>query len=82
MENTIGYLETLIRETRKPESEVMTKAFQIGLRQLWREHILGRYLRHEISRGEAIETVGIDWVDLAERQKEAMMEDMAWAAED
>ena len=32
MENTIGYLEILIRETRKPESEVMTKAFQIGLR--------------------------------------------------
>jgi hypothetical protein len=82
MENTIGYLEILIRETRKSESEVMTKAFQIGLRQLWREHILGRYLRHEISRGEAIESVGIDWVDLAERQKEAMMEDMAWAAED
>lgn len=79
MENTIGYLETLIRETRKPESEVMTKAFQIGLRQLWREHILGRYLRHEISRGEAIESVGIDWVDLAERQKEAMMEDITWA---
>jgi len=82
LENTVGYLETLIRETRKPESEVMTRAFQIGLRQLWREHILGRYLRHEISRGEAIESVGIDWVDLAERQKEAMMEDMAWAAED
>ena len=82
MENTIGYLETLIRETQKPESEVMTKAFQIGLRQLWRELILGRYLRHEISRSEAIESVGIDWVDLAERQKEAMMEDMAWAAED
>ena len=78
----MGYLETLIRETRKPESEVMTKAFQIGLRQLWREHILGRYLRHEISRGEATESVGIDWVDIAERQKEAMLEDMAWAAED
>lgn len=81
MENTIGYLETLIRETQKPESEVMTKAFQIGLRQLWREHVLGRYLRHEISRDEAIESVGIDWVDLAECQKEAMMEDMAWALE-
>ena len=43
-------------------------AFQIGLRQLWREHILGHYLRHQISRDEAIETVGIDWVELAERQ--------------
>ena len=82
MENTIQYLESLVRETRKPEGEVVTKAFQIGLRQLWREHILGRYLRHEISRDEAIESVGIDWMDLAERQKEAMMEDMAWAAKD
>lgn len=79
MESTITYLETLIRETQKPESEVLTKAFQIGLRQLWREHILGRYLRHEISRNEAIEVVGIDWVELAERQNEAMMEDLAWA---
>ena len=82
MEKTVEYLETLIRETQKPESEVMTKIFQIGLRQLWREHILGRYLRHEISRDEAVESVGIDWVDLAERQKDAMLEDMAWAAGD
>ena len=82
MNNSAGYLETIIRETQKTESEVMTKVFQTGLRQLWREHILGRYLRNEISRDEAVESVGIDWVDLAERQKEAMIEDMAWAAKD
>jgi hypothetical protein len=29
-----------------------------------------------------IEMVGIDWVDLAERQHKAMMEDIAWAMED
>ena len=79
MGSTLTYLEILTRETQKPEAEVMTMAFQIGLRQLWREHILGRYLRHEIPRDEAIETVGIDWVELAERQHEAMMEDLAWA---
>jgi len=28
MENTIGYLETLIHETKKPESEVMTTFLQ------------------------------------------------------
>ena len=81
MEKSVNYLETLIRETRKPESEIMTRVFQTGLRQLWREHILGQYMRHEISRDKAIELVGIDWVELAERQKEAMMEDIAWAAE-
>ena len=81
MENSAGYLETLIRETKMPESEVMTKVFQTGLRQLWREHILGRYLRNEISREKAVEAVGIDWVDMAERQKDAMVEDMTWARE-
>jgi hypothetical protein len=30
---------------------------------LWREHLLGRYLRGEIERSVVIETVGIDWVD-------------------
>lgn len=75
----LSYLKNLVHETNKPEAEVMALAFQTGLRQLWREHILGRYLRGEISRDEAIEAVGIDWVELAERQHEAMMEDLAWA---
>jgi hypothetical protein len=81
MTNTLTYLETLVRETHKPEAEVITLAFQTGLRQLWREHILGRYLRSEITRNEAIETVGIDLVELTERQHKAMMEDLAWAME-
>ena len=45
----------------------------------WRELILGRYLQNEITRDEAIEAVGVDWVELSERQHEAMMEDIAWA---
>jgi len=79
MTSALTYLETLVREIRKPEAEVMTLAFQTGLRQLWREHILGRYLRGDIARDEAVEAVGIDWVELAERQHQAMMEDLAWA---
>jgi hypothetical protein len=78
MNTVANYLDTLVRETRKPEAEVMTLAFQAGLRQLWREHTLGRYLRGEITRAEAVEAVGIDWVELAERQREAVMEDVAW----
>ena len=52
-----------------------------GVWQLWRERILGRYLRCEITRHEAVEAVGIDWVELAERQHEATMEDLAWASD-
>lgn len=73
------YLDTLVRETDKPETEVMGLAFQTGLRQLWRERALGLYLRGEITRAEAVETAGIDWVELAERQHGAMLEDLAWA---
>jgi hypothetical protein len=79
MASTLSYLETLIRETNKPEAEVLRMAFEAGLRQLWREHILGQYLRHQMSRDEAIDAVGIDWVELSERQHTAMMEDLEWA---
>ncbi len=81
MTNVLTYLKALVRETHKPETEVIGLAFQTGLRQLRREYILGRYLRGEISRDEAIEVVGIDWVELAERQHTAMMQDLAWALE-
>ena len=79
VENVLTCLETLVREMNKSEAEVLTLAFRTGVRQLWRERVLGRYLRGEISRDEAIEAVGIDWVELAERQHQAMMEDLAWA---
>jgi hypothetical protein len=79
MATVLNYLETLVRETHKTESEMMTLAFETGLRQLWRERMLGRYLRGEVSRDEAIAAIGIDWVELAERQHQAMTEDLAWA---
>lgn len=82
MTSPLAYLETLAREYQKPEAEVMTMAFEAGLRQLWREHVLGRYVRGEIPREQAVESVGIDWVELAERQKQAMTEDLAWAMGD
>ena len=79
MPEMINYLESLIRETHKPEAEIVAWAFQTGLRQLWREQILGRYLRREINREKAIDLAGIDWVELAERQHKATMEDLEWA---
>ena len=79
MENTLTFLENLTRETHKQESEVISMAFQVGIKQLWREHILGQYLRGKMSRDEAVESAGIDWVELAERQHKATMEDMSWA---
>ena len=81
MSNVLAYLETLARETNKTESEIMALAFHTGLRQLWRERVLGRYITGDISREEAVESVGVDWVELVERQHKAMLDDLAWALE-
>ena len=64
---------------QRPEAEVRDLALEIGLRELRRERALARYLRGVISRGEAIDAAGIDWVELAERQNEAMRQDLEWA---
>lgn len=79
MSTVTSYLDRLVRETHKSEAEVMAMAIEAGLRQLWREQVLGQYLRKQISRPQAVEAVGEDWVDLAERQHRAMQEDLEWA---
>jgi hypothetical protein len=79
MTSTVAYLEQLFLETNKPETEIIALAMQTGLRQLWRGRVLGQYLQDEISRDDAVNSVGIDWVELAARQRDAMLEDVAWA---
>ena len=78
MTETMIYLEKLVKETNKSEADVMAEAMRTGLRQMWQNWILGRYLRDEITREEAVDVVGIDLVELAERQRAAMLEDVAW----
>ena len=82
MGSALTHLESLEREFQKLEIEIMAMAFEAGLRQLWREHVLAQYLRSEISREQAIKEAGIDWVELAERYHTAMTEDLAWAMSD
>ena len=79
MNETLDYLEALVRETDRAEEEILALAFRAGLWQLWRECVLARYLRGDLSRDKAIQEVGIDWVELAERQRRAVLEDLAWA---
>ena len=79
MKDTLKRLAQLSAETGLSDDQVIAKALQSGIRQLWRERTLAAYLNDEISREEAVDQVGIDWVELAERQRDAMEEDLAWA---
>ena len=67
--------------TNKPQSLLLAMAVQMGVRELRQEGVLGRYLREEISREEAVQAVGVDLLDLAERQPKAMLQDLAWATD-
>ncbi len=76
--STSEILEELVRETHKSEEQILALALQAGLRQLRRDHVLGEFLRGQISRDAAVDAVGIDWVELAERQYRAAGEDLEW----
>lgn len=67
------------QEIQKSESKVIALAAPAGPHQPWRDDVLGRYLRRDITRQEAIDALGVDWVVLAERQQQAVQEDMEWA---
>lgn len=72
-------LERLLEVTKKPEPELRALVFEAGLRQMWRDHVLGQYLRGEIDRAAAVDAAGLDWVEMAERQQQAVNEDLEWA---
>ncbi len=76
---TPQYLEALLEATGMAEAELMALVFRTGLRQLWREYVLSRYLRGEIGRDDAIDGAGLAWVELVERQREAALADLEWA---
>lgn len=80
MDTASHYLHELAQATHRPEDELMAAAFRVGLQQLWRELTLDRYLRGDVSRTQAIADAGIDWVELADRQRQAVQADLEWAA--
>jgi len=72
-------IRDLAGELDIPEDELLEQAFWKGVRQLRRERVLGAYLQGSLSRDEAIERVGREWVVVAEQQRDAMNEDLEWA---
>jgi hypothetical protein len=78
MLDTSDYLSALVQDTNRPEEEVLAEALKTGLREMWRQQLISRYLRGEITRDAAVEQLGLDHIELAERQRQAMEEDVQW----
>lgn len=76
-----GMLEELkeLAEARHGKvSDIVAEALQIGISKLWQESVLSMYLRGEIDRNEAVRRVGLNVVELAERQNKAYLDDVKW----
>ena len=61
-----------------PESEVFEQALERGLEDLWEDLVLTQYLDGDLDRETAIERVGRSKVERAEREAQAVEEDVDW----
>jgi hypothetical protein len=69
----------LLAEEREEDVEtIIARAVKLGIEKIKQDTVLARYLNEEITREDAIKAVGLDLVKLAERQRVALLEDIAW----
>ena len=61
-----------------PESEVFEQALELGIADLWENVVLGKYVDGELSREEAVELVGLENVQRADREAAAVEADVDW----
>ena len=71
-------LEILAKERKEDVATIIANAVKIGVEKIRQDTILERYLKNLIEREEAIKLVGMELVRLAERQREAVLEDVEW----
>jgi hypothetical protein len=75
----MAQVKELARVRHQQEQKVMDDAVIIGVKFLYRESVLARYLKKRLSRRRAVQAVGLESVKLAEAQNAAVLEDIAWA---
>jgi hypothetical protein len=61
-----------------PESEVVERALERGLIDLWEDLVLAQYLDGELNRAEAVDRVGRTTVERAERERDLVQADVDW----
>jgi len=73
-------VEKLAHEREVSESRILEEAMEQGVKEMWEQSILSKYLRDEINRNDAIDVVGIEKVRRAEKDAKAVEEDVEWGA--
>ena len=71
-------IKDIVKLKNKPESVVIAEAIKVGVYKLWQETMLDQYLKGKIGKKQAIKSLGFELVNLAEKQKKAVIEDIKW----
>ena len=73
-------VEELAHERGVPESRILEEALEHGVKEMWVQTVLSKYIEGEIERSEAVELVGLEKVKRAEKEVKAVEEDVEWGA--
>jgi DNA mismatch repair protein MutS len=68
----------VVARSRKVLDRLREEALKRGVEDLWTELVLSQYLHDEIDRERTVELVGRDAVKRADREPEAVEEDVCW----
>lgn len=60
------------------ESAVLEPAIERGLQAIWEEIVLSQYVAGDLDRSDAVERVGEQAVRRADREVEAVAQDVEW----
>lgn len=74
-------VEELAKEQGVSESEILEEALEKGVKNLWDEYVLSQYIKDELDREEAVDLVGLEKVKRADREVDAVREDIEWGME-
>ncbi len=71
-------VQEIAKERDVPESKILEQALERGVEDLWIDLVLSRYINDEINREAAIGLIGRDRVKRAERELQAVEDDIQW----
>ena len=71
-------LDELVKLRHEPPAEVLAEALERGIATLYQESVVTLFLKKRLSRQKAIQLVGLQAVNTAEQQWQAVQKDLAW----
>lgn len=72
----------IARYREAEESEIIQRAFENGVENLWRDVVISKYLNGEIDQEEAVDELGADVVNRVDQAKDAIDEDIEWGLDE